>query len=114
MPLPPLSSLQFSVLGALCDAPHNGRDLRRALRALGVRRTLAAFYQLMARLEDAGWVDGWYEQEVIRGQLIKERHYRITAAGAAAWEATREFYAGVGEAAASHGKPRAKRGLAHA
>jgi len=112
MPLPPLSSLQFSVLGALCGAPRNGRDLRRALRALGVRRTLAAFYQLMARLEDAGWVEGWYEQEVIRGQLIKERHYRITAAGAAAWEATREFY--TGEAEPGRSKARAKRGLAHA
>lgn len=112
MPLPPLSSLQFSVLGALCDAPHNGRDLRRALRELGVRRTLAAFYQLMARLEDAAWVEGWYEQEVIRGQLIKERHYRITATGAAAWEATREFYAGTAEPGRS--KARAKGGLAHA
>jgi len=112
MPLPPLSSLQFSVLGALCEQPSNGRHLRATLRALGVRRTLAAFYQLMARLEDAGWVDGWYEQEVIRGQLIKERHYRITAAGAAAWEATREFYAGAAEPGRS--KARAKRGLAHA
>ncbi len=108
MPLPPLSSLQFSVLGALLDAPRNGRDLRRTLRGLGVRRTLAAFYQLMARLEDAGCVDGWYEQEVIRGQLIKERHYRITAAGGAAWQATKKFYSG------EAGPARARKGLAHA
>ena len=108
MPLPPLSSLQFSVLAALGAAPSNGRELRRALRERGVRRTLAAFYQLMARLEDAGFVDGWYEQEVIRGQLIKERHYRITAAGAVALQATRKFYAEEAEPA------RAKGGLAHA
>jgi DNA-binding PadR family transcriptional regulator len=108
MPLPPLSSLQFSVLTALLAAPRNGRELRRALRERGVRRTLAAFYQLMARLEDAGFVEGWYEQEVIRGQLIKERHYRITAAGTEAWQATRKFYAGEAEPA------RAKGGLAHA
>lgn len=108
MPLPPLSSLQFSVLAALRAAPSNGRELRRALRERGVRRTLAAFYQLMARLEEAEFVDGWYEQEVIRGQLIKERHYRITAAGLAAWQATRKFYAEEAE------PERAKGGLAHA
>ena len=108
MPLPPLSSLQFSVLTALLAASRNGHALRRALRERGVRRTLAAFYQLMARLEDAGFVEGWYEQEVIRGQLIKERHYRITAAGTEAWQATRKFYAEVAEPA------RAKGGLAHA
>ncbi|MGH9790357.1 MAG: PadR family transcriptional regulator [Candidatus Acidiferrales bacterium] len=108
MPLPPLSSLQFSVLGALLDAPRTGRALRRTLRDVGVRRTLAAFYQLMARLEAAGWVEGWYEQEVIRGQLIKERHYRITAAGSAAWQATKKFYA------SEAGPSRARKGLAHA
>ncbi len=108
MPLPPLSSLQFSVLGALLGAPCYGRQVRKALRERGVRRILAAFYQLMARLEDAGFVEGWYEQEVIRGQLIKERHYRITAAGTAAWQATRRFYAGEAEPV------RAKGGLAHA
>jgi len=108
MPLPPLSSLQFVVVGSLLDAPRNGRDLRRALRQAGVRRTLAAFYQLMARLEDAGWVEGWYEQEVIRGQLIKERHYRITPAGRAAWQATRRFYLGDVDVQSS------KRDLAHA
>jgi DNA-binding PadR family transcriptional regulator len=107
MPLPPLSSLQFSVLTALLSDSRNGRDLRRTLRERGVRRTLAAFYQLMARLEDAGFVEGWYEQEVIRGQWIKERHYRITAAGATAWQATRKFYA---EAEPAHGN----RGLSHA
>lgn len=108
MPLPPLSSLQFSVLGALLAGPCNGRALRKDLRARGVRRTLAAFYQLMARLEDSGFAEGWYEQEVIRGQLIKERHYRITAAGVAAWQATRKFYAEEREPV------RAKGGLAHA
>lgn len=108
MPLPPLSSLQFSVLTALLSEARNGRELRRSLRERGVRRTLAAFYQLMARLEDAGFAEGWYEQEVIRGQLIKERHYRITAAGAAAVQATRKFYAQEAEPA------RAKGGLAHA
>jgi len=107
MPLPPLSSLQFSVLAALLAEPRNGRELRRGLRERGVRRTLAAFYQLMARLEDAGYVEGWYEQEVIRGQLIKERHYRMTAAGMAAWQATRKFYAEAEPA-------RAKGDLAHA
>ena len=47
----------------------------------------------MARLEDAGLVDGDYEQKIVEGQIIKERRYTITSAGLAEWRATRAFYA---------------------
>jgi hypothetical protein len=47
---------------------------------------------MMARLEDAGWVDGAYTQQIVDGQIIKERGYRITAAGQRAWTSTRDFY----------------------
>ena len=47
---------------------------------------------MMARLEDAGLVEGSYRQKVIDGQLLKQRHYRVRPAGARAWSVTRDFY----------------------
>jgi DNA-binding PadR family transcriptional regulator len=106
--LPSLTHLQFIVLGALLGNERRGRDLRRELARHGVRRSAPAFYQMMARLEDAGWVDGSYTQEIVDGQIIKERGYRITSAGQRAWTATRDFYA---ETADRFGR---QAGVAHA
>ena len=92
MTLPNITHLQFSVLTFLHDAEHPGRDLRRRLAELGMRRSGPAFYQLMSRLEDAGLVSGAYDQKIVDGQIIKERFYTISEAGAEAWQATRDFY----------------------
>ena len=75
--------------------------IRAALEHLGVQQSGPAFYQLMARLEDADYVDGWYEQEIVAGQIIRQRHYRITRSGSTARAEIRHFYA------------RAARSLAH-
>ena len=91
--LPALTHLQFIILGALRGGEQPGKSLRRELARHGVRRSAPAFYQMMARVEDAGWVDGSYTQQIVDGQIIKERQYRLTAAGARAWTATRDFYA---------------------
>jgi len=92
--LPDITHLQFLILGALRTEERAGRDLRTLLRGHGARRSGPAFYQMMGRLEDAGLVRGRYEQRTVDGQSIKERLYEITAAGAAAWESTRDFYLG--------------------
>jgi DNA-binding PadR family transcriptional regulator len=57
-----------------------------------VRRSAPAFYQMMARLEDAGLVDGDYDQKIVDGQIIKERRYALTPTGESAWKRTRDFY----------------------
>lgn len=90
--IPGLSHLQFAVLSVLKEGPCSGQALRGQLGKMGFRRTLAAFYQLMARLEESGLVDGWYEQQEVGGQYLRQRHYRNTAQGDKAWEATAEFY----------------------
>jgi DNA-binding PadR family transcriptional regulator len=90
--IPEVTHLQFLVLGALRAGSRPGRHVRRALEKRGVRRTAPAFYQMMARLEDAGLVDGAYDQKIVDGQIIKERRYTLTAAGEQAWSATRAFY----------------------
>ncbi len=90
--IPELTHLQFLVLGILRAGQRTGRHVRRALARHGVRRTAPAFYQMMARLEDAQLVAGEYDQKVVDGQIIKERRYTLTAKGDAAWTATRAFY----------------------
>lgn len=94
--LPEITHLQFAVLSHLQLGHVRGRDLRRELARRGVRRTLAAFYQMMGRLEEAGLVEGWYDQKVIDGQLIKERCYRITPAGKKACARAYAFYSALG------------------
>lgn len=90
--MPDITHLQFLVLGLLRQAPRLGRELRAELARHGVRRSGPAFYQMMARLEDAGLVAGEYDQKIVSGQIIKERRYEITAPGAARWALTRDFY----------------------
>jgi DNA-binding PadR family transcriptional regulator len=90
--IPGITHLQFLVLGMLRQSPRLGRHVRRELTRHGVRRSGPAFYQMMSRLEDAGFVAGEYDQKVVAGQIIKERRYTLTPAGATAWNATRDFY----------------------
>ena len=98
--LPPLSHLQFLALGVILSAEEPGRVIRDVVADYGVRRTGAAFYQLMARLERDGFIEGWYEPIVVGDQAVRERRYRITAAGTRAWRQTRTFYETVAAAAA--------------
>lgn len=90
--LPLITHLQFLVLEALSVDEQAGRQLRSLLSSVGVRNSGPAFYQMMARLEEAGLVEGWYEQTIIAGQNLKERRYRLTRAGLRAVSDTRAFY----------------------
>lgn len=94
--LPRLTHLQFLVLGLLRDGERPGRAVREALAAHGVKRTSPAFYQLMARLERDGLIDGWYEQITVRDQAVTERRYRLRSQGARLWAEARDFYAEIG------------------
>ncbi len=92
MALPRLSNLQFVVLGALRAGPLTGRDIRTRLAEFGARKTGPGFYQLMSRLEEGGHVRGWYTQEIVGGQIIRERNYELLASGEATWTGNREFH----------------------
>lgn len=107
--IPPITHLQFLVLGLLRRGPRPGRFVRRALARHGVRRSGPAFYQMMARLEDGGFVAGEYDQKIVERQIIKERRYTLTDRGESAWTSTRAFYT---EAIDAYGEP--KRRPAHA
>lgn len=90
--IPDMTALQFFVLRALIDGELSGRDLRERLASEGEKKSLAAFYQLMGRLEEAKFVEGSYVTKVIDGQTVKERRYKISGVGTRAWERAREFY----------------------
>lgn len=92
MKLPPLSPLQFAILGLLLPRKKPGKQLREELAEHGIRRDGPAFYQLMSRMEDSKWVKGWYEQQIIDDQIIRERWYQVLGAGVKAFEETRDFY----------------------
>jgi DNA-binding PadR family transcriptional regulator len=101
--IPEITHLQFIVLGLLRSGDKTGRHVRRALARHGVRRSAPAFYQMMARLEDAQLVSGEYDQKIVDGQIIKERRYSLTTQGDAAWTSTRAFYT---DAIETYGAPR--------
>ena len=91
--LPQLTHLQFLVPGLLRNGETPGRTVREALASHGVRRTAPAFYQLMARLERDGLIEGWYEQITVRDQAVTERRYKLRPTGARLWSDARDFYA---------------------
>jgi DNA-binding PadR family transcriptional regulator len=98
--LPTLTHLQYLVLGVLRTEEQPGRVIRQALAAYGVRRSGPAFYQLMARLEKARWVEGWYEQITVGDQAVTERRYRITPQGTRLWARAQAFYEEVAQRSA--------------
>jgi DNA-binding PadR family transcriptional regulator len=93
MNLPEITHLQFQILGILMGSERSGLHVRDQLKRQGIRKSGPSFYQMMARLEDAEFVTGRYQQKEIDGQVIKERWYKITGAGSKAWRATSAFYA---------------------
>jgi hypothetical protein len=97
--VPDATHLQFLVLSVLRGGEQPGRLIRGALADHGARRTAAAFYQLMARLEQDGLVAGAYAPVIVGDQSVTERRYRIKPAGLKVWESARAFYATVGSAA---------------
>ena len=93
--LPRLTHLQFLVLGLLHNGEQPGRVIRETLAAHGVKRTAPAFYQLMARLERDGLVEGWYEQITVKDQAVTERRYRARPQGERLWAEARDFYTAI-------------------
>ena len=93
--MPRITHLQFLVLGLVRASEQPGRVVREALAAHGVKRSAAAFYQLMARLERDRLIEGWYEQVVVGDQSVTERRYRIRPAGTKLWLEARDFYAAI-------------------
>jgi hypothetical protein len=59
------------------EGPSEGRYLRQRLAARGLRLSGPAFYRIMAALEDAGGLVGWYVERPIGGVPVRARAYRL-------------------------------------
>jgi len=90
--LPSITHLHFLVLGILLSGETSGRAIREVIASYGHRRSAPAFYQMMARMERDGIVEGSYEQIMVRDQAVTERRYRITPYGSKQWKKACEFY----------------------
>jgi len=93
MELPKLTPLQFLVVHLLFVGQQSGSDLRKAMAALGVRRSAATFCRLMGRMECLGYVEAEYHTQAIGGVVIRQRRFAVTDFGVMTWERTQKFYA---------------------
>ena len=94
-----LTDLQYSVLRCLLKAEASrrqlsGHELREELARVegGSKRTRAAFYQLMERLESEGLATSEKFTEEIGDQMTRGKYYRITGAGQQAVNKKSDYY----------------------
>ena len=93
-----LTDRQFAVIGALLGSERPGKDVRQELLTTAkIKQSLASFYLMMQRLEEAKLIRGRYKPKEVAGVKFRERWYEVTAGGRRAWKATREFYRSQGE-----------------
>jgi len=91
--IPKVTHLQCEVLRLLIDGCElSGCRLREGLRKAGFVKSSPAFYQLMARLEDAKYVAGTYETDIVEGYHVRRKNYRITIGGRRVANEVRKFY----------------------
>lgn len=89
--LPQLSGLQFLILRVLGNEVVRGKDLRNRLAEKDYDVSLPAFYQMMARLEDKGFV---HPQKIgaLDNPSIREVTYYTTIRGIEEIQHTINFY----------------------
>ncbi len=100
MQIPELTHLQTFILETVGADQVKGRDIRTRLEESGSPKSGPAFYQIMSRLEQAGFIEGHYEQRFIGDQIIKERTYKLTGPGRRALNEAHIYYAERAAAAA--------------
>lgn len=93
--IPTLTHLQAFIIQLIVKDEHSGRFIRSRLSDIGEHRSAAAFYQLMARMEKSGQINGHYVTTVVDGQTIKERLYRATLNGMQELVSTSNFYSDI-------------------
>ncbi|WOO43122.1 hypothetical protein [Rubellicoccus peritrichatus] len=87
-----LSELQYKVIGLIGVEAVVGRELRKMLAADGVKKSGPAFYQLTARMEEAGLIESSLSAKLIDGIPLKEKTYWVTGEGAKQFKETRSDY----------------------
>jgi DNA-binding PadR family transcriptional regulator len=82
---PPLTRATIDVLALFLQSWDEESDLHGWLIMKSVGRSGPTVYSVLDRLEDAGWISGFWETlPVDAPHRPRRRYYRLTAAGAAA------------------------------
>ena len=89
MVAPRLTGVTADVLALLLQAWDDGVEVHGWLLIKSVRRCGPTVYQVLDRLEDAGWVSGSWEVLPAGQKRPRRRYYRLTAAGVEAARARR-------------------------
>ena len=76
-----LTDAEEAVLSVLDGGDEWGCKIREQLKKQKIRQSIPAFYSMMARLEAAGYVRGWFEARVAANTPIKQRRYSLTPEG---------------------------------
>lgn len=76
------TSKQLAVIEILVESERaSGRDVRAELEKLGIKQSRPAFYLMMQRCEEAGWIKGKYHTNDVEGTKVRERRYTALAHG---------------------------------
>ena len=67
-------------------------------------KTNATFYELTKRLEELGYIAGYYTARIVGDFAVRERYYEITVAGVRAYHAAHTFYTNGAAAPIGNGK----------
>lgn len=90
--VPKITHLQFLVIRILGAKQRLGREIREELAQEGESRSLPSFYEMMARMEKDGLVEG-SDRIAVKAQSGAERRYRATEAGIKRANEAHDFYA---------------------
>jgi DNA-binding PadR family transcriptional regulator len=93
MPIPQITLLQWLVLEIIGGCERSGKYVREILSERGHRKSLPAFYQMMARLEDAGLVSAQSARVDVDGYGVTERRYKLTGKGMKDLGTARDLFA---------------------
>ena len=70
----------------------NGVDLRRELAAEGVKKSGPAFFDMMMRLESAGLIRSWHDNEtLVKGRRRRTKFYCLEGDGFRALQEFRQY-----------------------
>jgi len=91
MAIPSITTLQGLTIQLISKTEIRGRELRELLEKNGAKMSSPAFYQMMARLEENGFIGGRYVTKRLEGNTIKERWYKAHVKGQRALEGLQAF-----------------------
>lgn len=84
-----MAEKKIKLLLLLEPGERSGRSSRESMNQCGYKMNGTSFYQMCARLEDDGLIEGWYTGKTVNNVKIMQRWHRITDKGRQVLEESR-------------------------